>query len=124
MAEPEKNLSGSWEKRRAEAKRKAVDTIRLMQSEKGEINFNSVHCRSGLSKNYLYKEPEVRKLIEEARAAEMQKEKEWHKKYDKTSRSKDVVIEAKEKRIAKLEEENRKLRNEIVLLRGLLYGKQ
>jgi N-glycosylase/DNA lyase len=43
-------------------------------------------------------------------------------KYDKTSRSKDVIIEAKDKRIAKLEAENRKLRIELEQLRGLLYG--
>ncbi|NLB41979.1 MAG: hypothetical protein GX815_06905 [Clostridiales bacterium] len=43
-------------------------------------------------------------------------------KYDKISRSKDVIIEAKYKRIAKLEAENRKLRIELEHLRGLLYG--
>ena len=35
---------------------------------------------------------------------------------------KDVIIEAKYKRIAKLEAENRKLRIELEHLRGLLYG--
>lgn len=29
------------------------------------VNFNSVHNRSGVSKNYLYNEPEIRKSIEE-----------------------------------------------------------
>ena len=46
-----------------------------------------------------------------------------HMKYGKTSHSKDVIIEAKDKRIAKLEDENRKLRQELELLRGRLYDK-
>ncbi|MDD3706552.1 MAG: transposase, partial [Clostridiaceae bacterium] len=45
-------------------------------------------------------------------------------KYDKTSRSKNVIIEAKDKRIAKLEEENRRLKVELEYIRGFLYAKE
>ena len=44
-------------------------------------------------------------------------------KYDKTSKSKDVIIAAKDKRIAKLEEENRRLQNEVNNLMAKLYEK-
>lgn len=116
------NLKGSWSKRKAEAKKKVLDAIREMQMEDRSINFNSVHNRSGVSKNYLYNEPEIRKSIEECRQQEKSKLIARKAKYDKTSLSKDVIIQAKEKRIAKLEEENRKLKHELEVLRGLLYN--
>ena len=47
--------------------------------------------------------------------------KAGYKKYDRTSKSKDVLIEAKNRRIAKLEEENLQLRRELDNLRRLLY---
>lgn len=42
--------------------------------------------------------------------------------FDKTAKSKDVVIAAKDKRIAKLEAENKQLKAEISILRGMIYG--
>lgn len=124
MADRIKNLEKSWGSRSAEAKAKAMDTVRKMQMEKVPINFNSVHIQSGLSKNYLYGDEEIRKCIEEYRQNEKMQKQIWHEKYDKTSKSKDVVIEAKNKRIAKLEEDNRKLRIEVQQLRGMLYDRK
>ena len=124
MTDRIKNLENSWTSRSGDAKARALETVQRMQAEKVPVNFNSVHIQSGLSKNYLYNEPEIRKCIEETRQSEGQSNRVWHEKYDKTSKSKDVVIEAKNKRIAKLEEENRKLRSEVELLRGMLYDKK
>ncbi|SNT29016.1 hypothetical protein SAMN05446037_10773 [Anaerovirgula multivorans] len=122
MADMTSNLEGSWSKRKAEARKKALDAIREMQMKDEPVNFNSVHNRSGVSKNYLYNEPEIRKSIEECRQQEKSRLVVRKVKYDKTSQSKDVIIQAKEKRIAKLEEENRKLKHELEVLRGLLYN--
>lgn len=122
MADMTSNLEGSWSKRKAEARKKVLDAIREIQMEDKPINFNSVHNRSGVSKNYLYNEPEIRKSIEECRQQEKSRLVARRTKYDKTSQSKDVIIQAKEKCIAKLEEENRKLKHELEVLRGLLYN--
>lgn len=122
MAEVSKNLEVSWSKRKAETRKKALDAIRMLQIEDEPVNFNSVHNRSGVSKNYLYNEPGIRKSIEECREQEKSKLGARQAKYDKTSQSKDVIIQAKEKRIAKLEEENRKLKHELEVLRGVLYN--
>lgn len=122
MLDMTSNLEGSWSKRKAESRKKALDAIRELQKEDEPVNFNSVHNRSGVSKNYLYNEPEIRKSIEECRQQEKSKLSTRQAKYDKTSQSKDVIIQAKEKRIAKLEEENRKLKHELEVLRGLLYN--
>jgi len=124
MVDRIKNLEKSWSSRSGDAKARALETIQRMQVEKVSVNFNSVHIQSGLSKNYLYSETEIRKCIEETRQNEELTKRIWHDKYDKTSKSKDVVIEAKNKRIAKLEDENRKLRSEVGLLRGMLYDKK
>jgi len=122
MAEMTKNLEVSWSKRKTETRKKALDAIRMLQLEDEPVNFNSVHNRSGVSKNYLYNEPEIRKSIEECREQEKSNLTARQSKYDKTSQSKDVIIQAKERRIAKLEEENRKLKNGLEVLRGVLYN--
>lgn len=121
MEEPTNRLRASWQKRTAEAQERVLKAIKEMQ-EKGEaVNFNSVHLKSGASKNYLYTNEMIRKEIETIRSTEAAKAGAWHKKYDRTSKSKDVLIEAKNRRIAKLEEENLQLRKELDNLRRLLY---
>ena len=124
MADRVQNLEKSWELRKKDAKERTLKEIGIMQKENVPINFNSVHVRCGVSKNYLYSEPEIRKCIEECRQIEIHLTQTRYKKYDKTSKSKDVVIETKNRRIAKLEEENQRLRAELELLRGLLYDRK
>ena len=124
MAEPSKYLEASWRKRSDEALSKVREAIHELQAAGEPVNFNTVHLKSGVSKNYLYTNETVRKEIEKRRSLEAAKAGAWHKKYDRTSRSKDVLIEAKDKRIAKLEEENHRLRQELDTLRRLLYEKK
>jgi len=121
MADNTKNLEESWSRRSTDAKTRTLEAIEALMREKESVNFNSVHLRSGVSKNYLYNNEELRKRIEECRADEQAREKAWHSKYDKTSKSKDVIIETKDKYIAKLEAENRRLRKEINQLRAMIY---
>ena len=124
MAEPSKYLEESWRKRSDEARAKALKAIKELQANGEPVNFNTVHLKSRVSKNYLYTNEVVRKEIESQRLLEAAKAGAWHKKYDRTSKSKDVLIEAKDKRIAKLEEENHRLRQELDTLRRLLYEKK
>ncbi len=123
MAEPSRYLEASWRKRSDEAQAKALKAIKELQADGEPVNFNTVHLKSGVSKNYLYTNETVRKEIESQRLVEASKAGAWHKKYDRTSKSKDVFIEAKDKRIARLEEENHRLRQELDTLRRLLYEK-
>lgn len=124
MAEPTKYLEKSWHKRSDEAQERVLKAIRDMQARGEPVNFNTVHLKSGASKNYLYNNENIRKEIETLRSKEAARAGAWHKKYDRTSKSKDVLIEAKDKRIAKLEEENRRLQRELDNLRRLLYEKK
>ena len=124
MAEPSKYLEASWRKRSDEALSKVREAIHELQAAGEPVNFNTVHLKSGVSKNYLYTKETVRKEIEEQRSLEAAKAGAWHKKYDRTSRSKDVLIEAKDKSIAKLEEENHRLRQELDTFRRFVYEKK
>lgn len=123
MAETTKYLEASWRKRSDEAQAKVLKAIKELQADGEPVNFNTVRLKSGVSKNYLYTNETVRKEIESQRTLEAAKAGAWHKKYDRTSKSKDVLIEAKDKRIARLEEENHRLRQELDTLRRLLYEK-
>ena len=121
MPERIKNLESSWDKRKENARQKALAAIEHLRIHKQEINFNSVHMQSGVSKNYLYKDQELRKMIEDYRGKSICEKAAWHEKNDKTSKSKDVIIAAKDRRIAKLEEENKRLKEEISNLLAQLY---
>ena len=121
MEDSSKYLESSWRKRADEARERAFKAIADLQAKGEPVNFSTVHLKSGASKNYLYSNEAVRKEIERLRSLEAAKAGAWHKKYDRTSKSKDVLIEAKDKRIAKLEEECRQLRRELDNLRRLLY---
>ena len=123
MQKKKNNLEESWKQRKENALKLANEAIDQLLLHKEPVNFNSVHTQSGLSKSYLYQTPEIRKRIEESRQTEHARKMAWHEKYDKTSKSKDVIIAAKDKRIAKLEEENKRLQKEISNLMALLYEK-
>ena len=88
MADNIKHLEKSWNNRANEAKQKAMTAIADLKAKKEPINFNSVHIKSGLSKNYLYKNEELKVVISKEREKEQACEKAWHNKYDKTSKSK------------------------------------
>jgi len=124
MEESSKYLESSWKQRSSSAQERVLKAIEALKTAGEPVNFNTVHLKSGASKTYLYKNETIRKEIESQRSSEAARAGAWHKKYDRTSKSKDVLIEAKDKRIAKLEEENRRLRRELDNLRRILYEKK
>lgn len=109
-------------KQEEDAREKAEKAIVELRFIGKAINFNSVSKQSGVSKSFLYGDEHIKERIDRLREKTVNKEMNKRAKYDKTAKSQDVVIEAKEKRIAKLEEENRKLKVEVEHLRGLLYS--
>ena len=101
MKEPTSRLEASWHKRTAEAQERVLKAIKEMQDKGEVVNFNTVHLKSGASKNYLYTNEMIRKEIENIRSTEAAKAGARHKKYERTSKSKDVLIEAKEQTYSK-----------------------
>lgn len=69
-------------------------------------------------KSFLYETAEIRKRIEEQHKCEVDSEMNRRTKYDKTSRSKDVIIEVRllKKKTVSLKK--------LQLLRGLLYSQK
>lgn len=76
-----------------------------------------------MSKTFLYKNQEVRSKIEDLRQKQVNKEMNQRAKYDKTAKSKDIIIMAKDKKIKELEKEKKKLKEQLEILRGKLYEK-
>ena len=102
---------------------KVDKAIRELSLGEQKINFNSVSNLSGVSKTFLYNNAEIKKRIEELRDKQTEKVIKQRLKYDKTDKSKDIIIMAKDKKIKELQEENRKLKEQLEILRGKLYEK-
>ncbi|MEI7478627.1 MAG: DUF6262 family protein [bacterium] len=124
MTDKLETLYENRKKQSEEARKKAKEAINMLFKEEKVVNFSSIHKQSGVSRSFLYEDEEIRKLIQECRTSETDSDMNRRAKYDKTSRSKDVIIAAKDKRIAKLEAANRLLKAELEKIRGLLYAKE
>lgn len=124
----ERNTAGlaAHAHQRKEEKRKRVDEAitRLLREHK-PINFNTVAKVADVSKAYLYTQPLFRDRIEALR--QQQQEQRVREKVarptGKTDAGKDVVILAKERRIKELEEENRKLKQQLKAALGKAYDR-
>jgi CHAT domain-containing protein len=101
---------------------KADKAIRELSLKGERINFNSVANASGVSKAFLYGNDEVKERIELLRKQEVSKEINQRAKTDKTNKSKDIIIMAKDKKIRELENETKKLKEQLAILRGKLYS--
>jgi hypothetical protein len=113
--------------RRKEEKRQWVDqAITRLLREQQAVNFNSVAKAAGVSKAYLYSQPDLRDQIEVLRQQEMEhavRERAAHSIAGKTGASKDLVILAKDRRIKELETENRKLQQQLKVALGKAYDR-
>lgn len=123
MADNTKGLKEYAKQRSQMALEKVDKAIRELSLTEQKINFNSVSQLSGVSKTFLYNNDEIKKRIEELRDKQVSKTINQRAKYDKTSKSKDIIIMAKDKKIKELEEENKKLKEQLEVLRGKLYEK-
>lgn len=100
---------------------KVDKAIRELTLRGKKINFNSVSNVSGVSKTFLYNNTEIKQRIEELRNKQTERAIKQRLKYDKTDKSKDIIIIAKDKKIKELQNENRKLKEQLEVLRGKLY---
>ncbi|MBW9147335.1 transposase [Clostridium sp. CM028] len=123
MADHTKGLK-EYAKNKSKITLEKVDkAIRELSLTEQKINFNSVSQLGGISKTFLYNNEETKKRIEELRDNQTSRTMNQRAKYDKTAKSKDIIIMAKDKKIKELEEENRKLKEQLEILRGKLYEK-
>lgn len=102
---------------------KVDNAIRELSLTEQKINFNSVSQLSGVSKTFLYNNEDIKKRIEELRDKQTSRTMNQRAKYDKTAKTKDIIIMSKDKKIKELEQENKKFKEQLELLRGKLYEK-
>jgi hypothetical protein len=113
-------------KQRSVEKRKRVDeAIDRLLREQQTINFNSVAMSAGVSKAYLYGQPELRERIEALRHQQLEHgvRERMVRPVGKTDVSKDLVMLAKERRIKDLEAENRQLKKQLQVALGKAYDR-
>jgi len=109
---------------RKEEKCKRVEgAITRLLRDHQTVNFNTVAKAAGVSKTYLYGQPQLRDRIEALRQQEREQTiREWvARPTGKTDAAKDLVILAKERRMKELEEENRKLKQQLKAALGKAY---
>jgi uncharacterized protein DUF6262 len=100
-------------------------TTLLLLREHQPVNFNSVAKAASVSKAYLYSQPQLRDRIEALRQQELEQtvRKRMAHPTGKTDADKDLVILAKDRRIKELEEENRKLKQQLKGALGKAYDR-
>lgn len=97
--------------------KKSINAVIELQKQNKKVNFNSVSKVANVSTNYLYKNEELRKLIENIRNEEIEdklniecvKDKIYKVKYDKLKKE----LEEKNKEIKILNEKNVELMFEL-----------
>lgn len=124
----ERNTTGlvaNAHQRKEEKRKRVEEAITHLLRDHQLVNFNSVAKVAGVSKTYLYNQPQFRDRIEALRQQEreqMVRERVAHPT-GKTDASKDLVILAKERRIKELEAENRKLKQQLKGALGKAYDR-
>lgn len=102
---------------RKAAKRKLVDeAISRLLRDHQTISFPAVAKAAGVSKAYLYNQPDLRERIEVLRQQQVEqsiRERTTRPATGKTDGSRDLIILAKDRRIKELEAENYKLQHQL-----------
>jgi len=104
-------LKKNAQAKRQEAFNKVEKGIQTLIKEKRTINFNQVAEASGVSKAWLYKEPEIKERIEHLRA-QSKRGKKLPRKISATEASTRAINATLKARVKKVEAENRELRRQ------------
>jgi hypothetical protein len=116
-------LKAFAQKKKEATLQKVNESIQKLIKDKAKINFNSVSMESGVTKTYLYNNHEIRDRIETLRKQQESLPSAKQVKRDMTDASKNVLIAVKNKRIRELENENKRLKEELAYLRGKIYDR-
>lgn len=118
-----KQLKNLHSKRRALTQEKVDEAInRLIKAQKF-INFNSVANESGITKATLYNNKEIRSRIEKLREQQSQVPTPSEVKRKMHDNNKDAIISSLKRKIKRLEEENKELREQVKVNYAEIYKK-
>ncbi|HDR7383800.1 TPA: transposase [Bacillus cereus] len=116
-----KQLKAIHASRKAATSQKIDEAIQRLVRANQNINFNSVAKEAGIAKATLYNNQGFRKRIETLRQQQSQTPTSKQIKREMTDNNKDIIIESLKRRIRKVEEENKQLRNQLKVAYADVY---
>ncbi|WIG41164.1 DUF6262 family protein [Bacillus toyonensis] len=107
--------------RKAITSQKVDKAIQRLVRANEPINFNSVASEAGVAKATLYNNQKLRDRIESLRQQRAQTPTKKQIKREMSDSNKDIIIESLKRKIKKVEEENKQLRNQLKVVYADVY---
>lgn len=117
------HLKSIHAQRKASTYQKIDEAIKRLIRVKENINFNSVSNESGVSKATLYNNVDIRERIEALRQQQSQTPTPKQVKREMNESNKDALIESLKRKIKKLENDNKQLRDQLKVAYAEIYKK-
>lgn len=111
-------IKSSAQKKRQDAFHKTDEAIKVLIKTQKPINIESVAQAAGVSRQWIYNQPELRERIETLRAQQSPK-KAIPKSQSVSDASKDAIIKTLRQRLREVEEENKELQKKIEVAYGM-----
>ena len=108
-------------KRKAITQEKVNKAIQRLIKFQKSINFNSVANESGVSKKTLYDNKDIRERIETLRYQQSQVPTPAQVKREMNDNNKDAIIASLKRKIKRLEEENKELKEQLKINYAEIY---
>ena len=118
-----KQLKELHSKRKAMTQEKVDKAIQRLIKAQKPINFNSVANESGVTKKTLYDNKNIRERIETLRYQQSQVPTPSQVKREMSDNNKDAIIASLKRKIKRLEEENKELKEQLKINYGEIYNK-
>ncbi len=109
-------------KRKAITQEKVDIAIQRLIKAQKSVNFNSVASESGITKKTLYDNKEIRESIEVLRHQQSQVPTPSQVKREMNENNKDAIIASLKRKIKRLEEENKKLKEQLKVNYADIYN--
>ena len=116
-------LKAIHESRKASTFQKVDEAIHRLVRAYESINFNSVASEAGIAKATLYNHQELRERIESLRQQQEQAPTPKQTKREMDDNNKDALIASLQRRIKKLDGENKELREQLKVAYAQVYKK-
>ncbi|WP_144511487.1 DUF6262 family protein [Bacillus thuringiensis] len=117
------HLKAIHAKRKADTYRKVNEAIKRLLKANEKINFNSVSSEADVSKATLYNNKDFRSRIETLRNQQLQVPTPKQVKREMNESNKDTLIASLKRKNKKLEDENKKLREQLKIAYVDVYRK-
>ncbi|QSX23895.1 DUF6262 family protein [Priestia megaterium] len=109
------------ENRKAMTQKKVDEAIQRLVRAKQVVNFNSVANEAGVSKATLYNTMKLRKQIETLRQQQLKRPALKQLKHEMNENNKDAIIESLKRKIKRIDQENKDLREQLKIAYAQVY---